>query len=447
MNTLVETPIKLQNIDVRPVASREEEARWDELMRTHHYLGFNRLTGETLKHVVLHEETWVALVGWGSAAFRSAPRDQFIGWPPEVRTTRLRYIANNQRFLILPQGRIKNLASRVLSLSCRRLPDDFLRFFGHRIVLAETFVDPSRFAGTCYKAAGWIPLGATRGFSYHSGSYRHHGSPKILWVRPLARGGERFLSAPFLPPWLDGKEALVFCDLNALPLTEGEHSLQYVLARLQDPRKKRGIRHSQISVLLVAIAAMLSGHLSFRAMGEWAKDLPASLLERLGCRRHPQTQVVLPPSEPTIRRTLQNVNADDLAQAVGQWFLDQKLLPGDAISVDGKTLRGSRTPSDKPVRLLSAFVGSVRATLAQIRIPDKTNEIPKIKPLLDPLDLSGHVVVADALHTQTETARWLVEDKGADYILTVKDNQPTLKDDIQSLDFEAFSPSDGPDAR
>lgn len=168
----------LKKITVRPVLSREEEARWNETMRAHHYLDFNRLTGETVKHVALHEGAWVALVGWGSAAFKSAPRDRYLGWPPEVRTARLRYIANNQRFLILPSRRIKNLASRVLSLSCRRLPDDFLRFFGHRVVLAETFVDPSRFSGTCYKAPGWIPIGETRGFSYHSGPIATTDSPR-----------------------------------------------------------------------------------------------------------------------------------------------------------------------------------------------------------------------------------------------------------------------------
>ena len=105
--------------------------------------------------------------------------------------------------------------------------------------------------------------------------------------------------------------------------------------------------------------------------------LPASLLERLGCRQHPETLAFVPPSEPTIRRTLQAANADDLAQAVGQWFLDQKLLPDGAISVDGKTLRGSRTPSDKAVHLLSAFVGAVRATIARSASPTRPTRSPR----------------------------------------------------------------------
>ncbi len=372
-------PISLTAMTVRPVDSKEEEARWDQEMAAHHYLGFRRLTGETLQHVALHGETWVALVGWGSAAFRSGHRDRYLEWPPEVRIPRLRYIANNQRFLILPEFRIKNLASRVLALSCRRLPEDYLRVFGHRVVLAETFVDPSRFAGTCYWAAGWHPLGATRGFGYHSGVYRHHGAPKILWVRPLIRDGEKMLSAPVLSPRLHGKEFRVPCNLNALPLAEGSHSLRDALSRLADPRKRRGIRHSQVSVLLVAIAAMISGSLSFRAMGEWVKTLPQDLLERLGCRRHPDSLLFIPPSEPTLRRTVGSVDPEEFSQAVGQWFLDQTLLPEDAISVDGKTLRGSRTPTRKAIHLLSAFLPSVRATLAQIPVPDKTNEIPKLK--------------------------------------------------------------------
>ena len=149
-------PLDLQSITVRPI-SPDETCRWNALMQEHHYLGFSRLVGETLKYVALSGSTWVALLGWGAAAFKCADRDRFIGWAPSKQFRRLRFIGNNQRFLILPSTRAPHLASRVQGLCLRRLSSDWITIYNHPILLAETFVDPSRFAGTCYKAAGCVP--------------------------------------------------------------------------------------------------------------------------------------------------------------------------------------------------------------------------------------------------------------------------------------------------
>src|SRR5699024_1103704 len=111
----------------------------------HHYLGFRRLVGKTLKYIAILNDQWVALLGWGAAAFQCEPRDQWIGWSKEQRQKRLKYIANNQRFLILPDVRIKNLASKTLALNLKRLSSDWQHIFGHPILLAETFVDHHRF--------------------------------------------------------------------------------------------------------------------------------------------------------------------------------------------------------------------------------------------------------------------------------------------------------------
>jgi hypothetical protein len=115
-------------------------------------------------------------------------------------------------------------------------------------------------------------------------------------------------------------------------------------------------------------------------------------------------------------------------------------LQGCAIRVDGKTLRGSRDGEQGAVHLLSAIVHGSGAVVAQVAVGKKTNEIPCIKPLLAELDIQGAVVTADALHTQRETARYIVQDKNADYVFTVKDNQPTLRQDIEILHLEAFPP-------
>ncbi len=163
----------------------EERSRWRQLMRQHHYLGFERLVGESLYYVGTAGDDWVALLAWGAAALKCQSRDAWIGWSLQQQWRRLHLIANNIRFLILPEWQIPNLASRLLALNVKRLSDDWQRYYRHPILVAETFVDSARFRGTCYRAAGWQVLGATRGLATRGRRYLYHGHPKTVLVRPL----------------------------------------------------------------------------------------------------------------------------------------------------------------------------------------------------------------------------------------------------------------------
>lgn len=223
-------------------------------------------------------------------------------------------------------------------------------------------------------------------------------------------------------------------DVNRLPL-EGERGLIDVLRQISDPRQARGLRHPMESILGMAVLAVLCGARSYESIAEWAADLPRDVRRRLGSRRF------YPPSETTFRRVLQLVNAAEVDERIGQWLVAQKVLKDRAIAIDGKTLRGSNDGEARPFHLLSAVVHDNCVVVAQEQVDEKTNEIKHAKPLLDGLDLEGAVVTADAMHTQTEFARYLVEEKKADYVLPVKDNQPTLGDDIKLLDWQSFSPS------
>ena len=159
----------LRDVEVRPVRGVEERRRWDALMARHHYLPFHGLFGKSLRHVAVRGETWLALLGWQAGAFKVGVRDAWIGWSREQQFSRLHLIANNSRFAVLEEGRVPNLASRALGLSLRRLARDMRDAHGHPALLAETFVDPSRFAGTCYRASNWRSLGRTRGYSREPG--------------------------------------------------------------------------------------------------------------------------------------------------------------------------------------------------------------------------------------------------------------------------------------
>jgi len=223
-------------------------------------------------------------------------------------------------------------------------------------------------------------------------------------------------------------------DVNRLPL-EGEGGLIDLLRTLVDPRKPRGVRHPVVTIVAVATCAALSGARSFNAIAEWAQGLSRETLKRLGSKRW------RPPSEPTLRRVLQRLDADRLDAQIGQWLAQRHCLAGAGISVDGKTLRGGHDSDQSAPHLLSAILHQEAVVLAQLAVEAKTNEIPKLPELLDPLPIAGAVVTADALHTQVDTARYLVETKKADYLFTVKDNQPTLRQDIEELNLKAFPPS------
>jgi hypothetical protein len=168
-------------------AEGPERYLWDYLIHHHHYLGRPRLVGEYLKQLVFLGEQVVACLGWGSAAWKVECRDRFVGWSAEQRRARLGAVVNNVRFLILPWVRVEHLASKALALSLRGLSAAWQVRYGHPVVLAETFVDPARFGGTCYRAANWRAIGLTRGHAKRGNRYRPHAQPKQVWLYPLQR--------------------------------------------------------------------------------------------------------------------------------------------------------------------------------------------------------------------------------------------------------------------
>jgi len=166
---------------------------WDYLVHHHHYLGLPKLVGEHLKHLVHINGQVVACLSWASAAWKVKARDQFIGWDEPTKRKNLHLIANNTRFLILPWVNVKYLASKALSLSIRRLRADWEKTYAHPVYLAETFVDISRFEGTCYRAANWLCVGQTKGSAKKGNAYRYHGQPKAIYLYPLHRHFRRYL--------------------------------------------------------------------------------------------------------------------------------------------------------------------------------------------------------------------------------------------------------------
>ena len=162
-STLAElTPIST----IIPESGSLEEQLCHHYLSTHHYLGFQRTVGENLKYVVRdHHGRYLACLLFGAAAWKTKPRDQFIGWTDIVRTRSLSWLANNTRFLILPWVKVPHLASHLLAIILKRISSDWQNKYGHPLHLIETFVERDRFRGTCYKAANWKLVGQTKGRS------------------------------------------------------------------------------------------------------------------------------------------------------------------------------------------------------------------------------------------------------------------------------------------
>jgi hypothetical protein len=187
-----DSDVDLALLEVRPITP-EERLGWRLFIERYHYLGDRPIVGEHLLYAAFLGGEMVALLGWASAAFRAPLREAYVGWDEATKRRRLRFVANNIRFLIPPWVRVRHLASKVLALNLRRLSSDWEQVWKHPLYLAETFVDTTRFRGTCYRAANWLYLGETAGRSKRGNNYTHGGTPKALFVYPLHRHALRWL--------------------------------------------------------------------------------------------------------------------------------------------------------------------------------------------------------------------------------------------------------------
>lgn len=183
---LCSTLRELGPIELRSVRRTPDEPLFNALLETHHYLGYTQPVGEHLKFVAFAGERPVACFAWSSAPRHLGPRDRWLGWSPRARRENIQLVAYNTRFLILPWVQVPHLASHLLGRMVRLLPAEWERAYGHPVCFAETFVDPERFRGTCYRAANWVFLGRTTGRGKADQTHRPNRTLKDVLGLPLA---------------------------------------------------------------------------------------------------------------------------------------------------------------------------------------------------------------------------------------------------------------------
>ena len=181
-------------IEIQPVRRTADEPLFNSLMEHYHYLAYEQPVGEHLKYLAWAQGRPVACLAWSSAPRHLGNRDRYIGWSAEARRHNIRFIAYNTRFLILPWVRVPHLASHILGKVTRALSDDWQRMYGHPVYFAETFIDPGRFRGTCYRAANWQLLGLTTGRGKNDQTNKPNRPIKEILGLPLTRRFREYLS-------------------------------------------------------------------------------------------------------------------------------------------------------------------------------------------------------------------------------------------------------------
>ena len=434
--------VSLAEVQVVLITELDSQRRFQSLLRKHHYLGSLKPVGERMYYAAVDGRGhWVALLLFSAAAKHLKHRDQWIGWTRAQRDRRLSLVVNNSRFLILPEFALPNLGSRVLRLTLDRLREDWQAKYGHPILAVETFVDPEQFFGTVYTANNWVELGLTDGWGRRQRDYYvHHDKPKRLFVREVAKHARRSLQAEHLQPALASVEkkagARCYCKCPQLrALTEHFKALPEYRGRVES--------YPVWSLVTLMLVAMLcDAPRGQKDLAKLARRLTQHQRRALGIRPNPQ-DFFPAPSQSTFSRLLAQLDAPRLNQILLeiQAQVRGQPPPNELIALDGKE------PNHGPGHsILSAVSVPSQFYLGSALVDTKTNEIPVARQLFGQLDLAGRTVAMDALHTQDQTARELVLDHGAHYLLTVKDNQPTLRQNIQQkvpAPPVGFSPSAG----
>lgn len=428
--------ILLRSVQVEVLETPEQRARAQQCLVAHHYLGGVQAVGEQVHYAVSDAQgEWVAVLIFAAAAKHLRPRDQWIGWSDEQRRRRLALVVNNVRFLLVPERTVPNLGSVVLSRVLARLSEDWQARYGHPVLVVETFVDPERFQGGVYRAAGWSELGLTKGHGRRARDYyENHDRPKRLFARELVRNARRSLQAEHLKPALAAVEAKVPVR-STLKAAELE-SLSGHFRAVSEYRRRMG-QYPLFALLGIAACAYLAGApRGQKDLAAFARRLSSRQRAALGVRRNAREEYPAP-SQPTFSRMFAHVSEAEIEAVLlrHQTQVRGAPPPEELVVLDGKVPKHSGG-----LNVVTAVTAPGLHFLGSEVVADKSNEIPAVRALCQRLELDGRLVSIDALHTQSETARQIVLEHGGDYVMTLKGNQPNVQRAVQASVPDPASP-------
>jgi hypothetical protein len=412
-------------LSTRVITCPEEIEKFKKLEGQYHYMGETRPAGDTLRMVFEQHGQWVALMFWGSACYKLKHRDAHIGWTASLCAARQKLVVQQRRFTLLsPKGAAPNLASQCLGLAVRELPALWRAAHGYEPLLAETFSDMEAAAGTCYKAAGWTPLGMSKGFSRSKHTHDYYvpnDRPKKLWVKPLRPNACEILRQTPLPPECesgahsDNRGVAPF----AQPLCESLHD---ALCRVQDPRKNNRVFHIGALLTLVTFGVM-TGCVSLAEIVRHAGTLTQKQRVALGLPRYDRKgggNYRKTPSYTAFYNLLRQLDPDAFAKELCAWIRAHDGLLPRQLALDGKFIRDV-------IGIVSLVDVETGVPIAMARASQKEGEGDKCEQkvaqqLLRDTPLDNATVSADALHSQQDTARE-IHLSGGESVLQIKRNQ------------------------
>ena len=348
--------VRLDQVEVWAVEDEREKEKWNALVVKHHYLHSATLCGPQIRYAASCRGKTVALISFSIASWHLATRDAWIGWDERQRLSRLHFVAQNSRFLIMPYVNTPNLASKVLSLCLKRLPADWEERHGHPILAVETFVEKC-YPGTSYRADNWTRLGETRGFSRGGPEfYRLNEAPKTLWVKELRPGAAKLLGSASLPADIAPFERELESDEQARVFkSKTLESLYDVFASIPDPRCPSGRRHRLPTCLAIVACGFLLGCGGLQECADLGRELKTAQMRALRMRRDPKTKEFEAPCQNTLWRIMSMIDTTEFERLVGQWHnAAAEKLPA-AYALDGKTLRGSLDGNGNALHVVSAI--------------------------------------------------------------------------------------------
>jgi hypothetical protein len=415
------------------------EVKWfDEQLAARHYLGAGRPVGDYLRQVVQRDGQPMALLVWGPACYALKDRDLWLSWSASQRVERLKLIVQNRRFLVLAsKGGSPNLASQAMGAALRALPEQWQEQFGYRPLLAESFTDPEAYAGTCYKASNWQAVGYSAGYSRHRADfYVPNDRPKRLWLRPLVPAARQQLRAVQVPE--DCRAGLTAPPSGTLPVKAKQMgSLLEVFRKAPDPREKN-TRYRIGPVLTLIAMALLAGRREIAEIARFATTLSHPQRRQLGLPLKKGARAFYEvPGYSVFYQVLTRMDPEAFASRLTGWWQSRSGTLPQALALDGKLIRNH-------IGLLTLAQHEDGAPQA-VAVYDQKEGTPRCEQtaaaaLLEKLPpLDGKIITADPLHCQRHHARAIVE-KGGDYLLQIKGNQPNLLTQAKSLDALADTP-------
>ena len=395
-------------------------------LEAEHFLGEFKPIGHSLMQIIREDGKPVAVIQWAACAYHLKDREAWIGWSALTCARRRNLVVNNVRFLVLESARRPNLASKSLAHAVRALPGQWQENFGYEPLLCETFTDIESHAGTCYKAAGWTALGLTEGNRRQRAEfYVPNERPKKLWIKALHPEAKARLCAPVLDPVHAAGET---CGKGApLPVKASRlKPLAKALNEVPDPRSKS--RRHRIGPMLCLVAlGILCGGMNLNAILRHARRLTQVQLRLLGVRGtriRPNSKIWIyrVPDYDTFRKLLRDLDLDAFGRVLTAWLGAHRGALPASLALDGKTVRGKLGT----IVTLCEVGQKVPVAVAATTAPGGEQACARALLRSDEVSLLNATVSLDALYTNHENAGIIVQEKGGDYLVSLKDNQPTV---------------------